>query len=164
MGFDLEWNVGVEWNEDYSGKEQCMTGLFQLGDQRNIVLYQFSGSRRLPRCLQAVIEDRDIIKLGVCITGDGKKLVRDFGGICPRGLLELSDLAKHVDPDKYAESGSRLVALQRLVGDWLEAYLDKGDARTSKWDTVPLRRDQKKCKFRAGLSRGPARTLNNPDQ
>ena len=72
-------------------------------------------------------------------------------------------MAKHVDPEKYAGI-SHLIALQRLVGDWLEAYLDKGDARTSKWDTVPLRRDQKKCKFRVGISRDPARTINNPDQ
>lgn len=66
---------------------------------------------------------------------DGTKLIKDFRerGITPRGLLELSALAKQVDKQKFGEV-KRLISLQKLVAYWLDRHLDKGDTRVSDWE------------------------------
>lgn len=150
LGFDLEWSTKPVWNSDFSRKDaQAPTGLVQLGDQHNIILYQLSGAGSIPACLLRIIEDPEIIKLGVQIKGDGNKLDRDFGNkdnpIRPRGCLELSDLARYVDAPRYA-GRSGLIGLQKLVADWLERYLEKGDERTSNWD-AELTAMQRRCKL-----------------
>lgn len=53
-------------------------------------------------------------------TDDGRKLHTDFK-VVPRGLLELSDLAKLVEP--RLQQFSRLISMQQLVADFLERYL-----------------------------------------
>ena len=150
LGFDLEWSTALQWNADFSRKDaQAITGLVQLGDQHNIILYQLSGSGQIPSCLLRIIEDPEIIKLGVQIKGDGSKLDRDFSTaekpVTPRGCMELSDLAKYVDPHRYANH-HHLISLQKLVADWLERYLEKGDERTSNWDAAALNALQRKCR------------------
>jgi hypothetical protein len=62
-------------------------------------------------------------------TGDARKISRDYrwptgDPILPRGLLDLSDLARHVHPSDMKHHGTHgLIGLQRLVAIYLEAYL-----------------------------------------
>jgi hypothetical protein len=59
-----------------------------------------------PSKLRDVLEDRSIIKAGVGIGGDAKKLWRDYG-VSLLGAVELSLLARAADPPQWGmmESG-----------------------------------------------------------
>lgn len=102
------------------------------------------------------LQDPAQIKIGVQIGGDARKLVRDFKNapaqhrVHMRGLLELSTLAKVVDPERFA--GRNLIGLQWLVGAYLSFYLPKGNERLSNW-SKPLSLKQQQCSASAALMR-----------
>ncbi len=75
-------------------------------------------------------------------TDDGHKLARDFS-IRSRSLLELSSLARKVDPIGTGP-GSVMISLRNLVKGYLGYELEKGDVRTSDW-SVKLTREQQEC-------------------
>lgn len=173
----------MDWNATFTAKIAGRTALVQLGDLKNIILWQVSGAKgeafvtahesdpeagrlvaaadepftsrsAVPPSLLNVIEDPDVTKLGVQIggrsrarlqsflvahatrpslnspvastAGDGAKFARDFSTpekrVVPRGLLELSDMAKYVNPEAY-KSVRHIIGLQQLVADFLEKYL-----------------------------------------
>ncbi len=108
-----------------------------------------------PKKLREFCEDPSIIKLGVqvrgelspslCVvftsrvfknnlpsTGDGQKLSRDFDDLLPNGLLDLSHLARRVDP-LGCGPGNQLISLANLSKAYLGRDLDKGDVRMSDW-------------------------------
>lgn len=71
--------------------------------------------------------------LSIVKTGDARKITRDYPGFAPRGLLELNNVAKTVDPDRF-KGKTGLVGLQKLVGVYLDHYLSKdGGVRMGKW-------------------------------
>ncbi|KAK9898105.1 hypothetical protein P389DRAFT_65742 [Cystobasidium minutum MCA 4210] len=148
LGWDLEWEMWA-WDENYKSKEQGKVALIQLGDKNNIILFQIERGSSIPECLLEVIEDPSIIKLGVQIKGDAQKVGRDFTWpngqpILPKGLLDLSHFARRVHPQEVAKHGSHIISLQRLVAMYLNAYLEKGDVRTSKWESQHLNTMQRK--------------------
>ncbi|KAH7337800.1 hypothetical protein B0J17DRAFT_664289, partial [Rhizoctonia solani] len=91
VGFDMEWTVGF-------GMAPRKTGLIQLSDAKTILLIQISAMESFPHKLKDLITSATILKVGVNIGGDMKKLCRDFGSsYAARGVLELSHLARDVD-------------------------------------------------------------------
>ncbi|GAB1520478.1 hypothetical protein RhiTH_003555 [Rhizoctonia solani] len=91
VGFDMEWTVGL-------GMAQRKTGLIQLSDTRTILLIQISAMDSFPHMLKGLICSGTILKVGVNVVLDMKKLCRDFGSsYAARGVLDLSDLARTVD-------------------------------------------------------------------
>ncbi|ORY89405.1 hypothetical protein BCR35DRAFT_300578 [Leucosporidium creatinivorum] len=127
LGFDLEWEPSTR-----RGVEN-KTAVVQLCDEETILIVHLAQMKRFPPLLKAVLEDPEIIKLGVQIAGDARKLTRDYPGFAPRGLLELNNVAKTVDPDRF-KGQTGLVGLQKLVGVYLDHYLSKeGGVRMGKW-------------------------------
>ncbi|KAJ1300959.1 hypothetical protein OPQ81_003384 [Rhizoctonia solani] len=91
VGFDMEWTVGV-------GMVPRKTGLIQLSDTSTILLIQISSMESFPHRLKELITSATILKVGVNIGADMKKLCRDFGSsYAARGVLDLSYLARAVD-------------------------------------------------------------------
>ncbi|CAE6470963.1 unnamed protein product [Rhizoctonia solani] len=91
VGFDMEWTVGF-------GMAARKTGLIQLSDTKTILLIQISAMESFPHKLKDLITSATILKVGVNIEADMKKLCRDFGSsYAARGVLELSHLARAVD-------------------------------------------------------------------
>lgn len=84
----------------------------------------------MPPALLNLLADPERVKCGVNIKQDGTKLWRDFGVPCA-GLLELSAVARHVDPVRWPNKG--LISLARLSAAYLGADLDKGSVRTGDW-------------------------------
>lgn len=84
----------------------------------------------MPPALLNLLADPERVKCGVNIKQDGTKLWRDFGVPCA-GLLELSAVARHVDPARWPNKG--LISLARLSAAYLGADLDKGSVRTGDW-------------------------------
>jgi hypothetical protein len=84
----------------------------------------------LPSALVKIIEDPDIVKLGVHIGGDARKLFRDFNpkqSIVMKGLMDLSNLAKAIYTTKW-EGYHHLIGLQKLVALYLDRYLVSPDS------------------------------------
>lgn len=94
---------------------------------------------------QALIESRDIIKMGVNISGDGQKLRRDFG-IKAQGLLELATLAHHVDEPRLQSLQMRKwIKLDHMVRLYAKRMLNKGPVQISNWEDS-LDEEQMECK------------------
>lgn len=95
-----------------------------------------------------MVADRTKYKLGVQVAGDGKKLVRDFtfaDDEHPKGLLELSWIARKVDP-LVTGPGSQLISLAKLSKMYLGHELDKGAVRISDW-SKELSKAQRECEL-----------------
>lgn len=106
-----------------------------------------------PPALKSYIEDPKQIKLGVQIAGDARKLSKDFGHK-PAGLLELNNVARTVDPERFvARAKPGLVGLQELTGIYLDRYLSKETGvRCGKWGGE-LDQEQKYCESSRAMIR-----------
>ncbi|KAF8604769.1 hypothetical protein BDV93DRAFT_605703 [Ceratobasidium sp. AG-I] len=111
VGFDMEWTV------DEVTKEQEKTGLIQVSDEASILLIQISSMKEFPSKLKDLITSPTIIKVGVNISGDMTKLVKDFGAeYAECAVLELSVLAKAADVGLIGTKLNDLDTNQASVG------------------------------------------------
>lgn len=78
------------------------------------------------------MEDPNVYKLGVNVIGDAQKLVRDYGNLHMKGILDLSYIARAVDPEN-CKSGNSKIALAKLCEAYTGCELDKGPVRQSDW-------------------------------
>lgn len=60
-------------------------------------------------------------------------------------LVELGGFALQADPDFCKISKRSITALAKMVETYTSKKLDKGKVRTSNWEAVPLKEDQKHC-------------------
>lgn len=131
VGFDMEWNFNKK-----SGAQK-RTAVIQISDMATVLIFSVPRARtyRLPACLTHFLQDPTVYKLGVNIRADAQKLHRDWPNLLPpvRGLVELSELAKHVDADRWSHK-PRLVSLQDLAAQYADVHLEKGDERCSNWE------------------------------
>ncbi|OSD00619.1 ribonuclease H-like protein [Trametes coccinea BRFM310] len=139
LGFDLEWVV--TFRKGYPMRSH-RTALVQLCDARMIVLIQVSAMKKFPEKVKAIIENKDVFKLGANIKNDGQKLFRDYG-ILARGLVELGAVARRADPAFSQTYKRSIVSLARVVEMYTQKTLPKGKVRTSNWEAVPLTEEQK---------------------
>ncbi|WWD09843.1 hypothetical protein V865_007971 [Kwoniella europaea PYCC6329] len=162
LGFDLEWppagtykisqpdgttknvKIGMTWDEKKGGYVfgQGRTALMQFADERLVVLVHLGEKMDIPPKAIEILRSPTIYKLGVQVRGDGQKLLRDFpqhftstssSDIGIKGLLELSFLARGVDPIGTGP-GNSLIGLSRLAERYLGKRLDKSlDVRKGNW-------------------------------
>jgi hypothetical protein len=77
-------------------------------------------------------------------TGDARKIHQDYEYVDPKAMLDLSFLARAVDPDNCG-NGSQLISLARLTRGYIGNDLNKDDGlRKSDW-SLALDEDQKEC-------------------
>ncbi|BEI81562.1 hypothetical protein CcaverHIS002_0207220 [Cutaneotrichosporon cavernicola] len=155
LGFDLEWpppGIGPvlrRQNQDGSIKHyragkwdplankyvwpQGRTAVVQVADSRTVVVYHIPIDGVFGPGLKAVLNDPTRLKLGVNISMDARKLHRDELIENTSSLLELSHVARLVDPDAWTRSG-RLISLARLTQHYLGVPLDKNEGiREGAW-------------------------------
>lgn len=93
LAFDIEWQPSYK-----KGEPENPTSLVQLGDGLHVVLIHLSLMNHVaPVELVTLMEDPNVLKLGVGIHGDASKLEKDLG-IITRGCLDLNDIAWRKDP------------------------------------------------------------------
>ncbi|KAF8581808.1 ribonuclease H-like protein [Ramaria rubella] len=126
LGFDLEWRVIFR-----KGATERKTAVLQLSDEHTILIIQLSAMKGVPPKVKTILEAKEVIKMGVNILNDGRKLHRDFC-LAPAGLLELSPLACLVDRTRVPTK--RMISLQRIVEMYTGYTLSKGPVRTSNWE------------------------------
>jgi hypothetical protein len=119
-----------------------------------------------PSALKDLCNSETIFKIGVningayhlrsydrlsCLTdilsaGDSKKLIKDFPFLKPKLMLDLSYVARQVDPTNCGDAHV-LISLARLTRAYLGYDLDKDSAvRTSDW-SLNLSKEQQECEW-----------------
>lgn len=163
LGFDLEWEPTAT---NTQGPRQNIS-LVQIASERRVGLFHVAlypeQDDLVAPSLRKIMEDPEVTKTGVWISGDCTRL-RTFLGIDSRGTFELSHLHKLV---KYSESGNpelvnkRLVSLANQIQEHMHLPLFKGDhVRASHWSR-PLHYSQIMCTFSSPL-RPPQKPLTPP--
>ncbi|KAF8496624.1 ribonuclease H-like domain-containing protein [Gautieria morchelliformis] len=151
LGFDMEWRV-------FSGRgvhaSERKTAVIQLCDLQTILIIQLSAMKGFPPKVKAVVGDKDIVKMGINILGDGRKLYRDYG-VVSRGLLELTNLAHLVDPIRVPTR--KMISLKRIVEMYTGYTLDKGTVQTSNWEA---NLSQKQLEYAANDAHSALRVYN----
>ncbi|KAI8995900.1 ribonuclease H-like domain-containing protein [Gaertneriomyces semiglobifer] len=163
VAFDMEWAVFRKL-----GQAERPTSLIQVCNDKHIGLFHIhhmkpprssvqlgtevdpAPSSTFPAPLRRLIEDPNIIKVGLNIGGDARKLKRDYG-IEMQGWLDLMDLAKEVADDLrsirsplYKEfwnhmAGRSRISLLNLCELTLGVTLDKDSGvRMSNWEAARL--------------------------
>ncbi|KIJ45562.1 hypothetical protein M422DRAFT_227191 [Sphaerobolus stellatus SS14] len=119
LGFDIEYPPTF-----VKGQPQNKTALVQLASDSIILLVQVSAMSVFPPSIKAILEDPDVVKVGVGILADFVKLRADFG-INPASCLELGILARAVDPRWEVTQPKGLIGLARLVKTYLDRVMPK---------------------------------------
>jgi len=136
LGFDMEWEPSAK---STSGIKRNVC-LIQVASEAKIVLLQISlftgdtADELVPPTLRAILESEDIVKTGVNISGDARR-VREYLGVDLKGLFELSHLYRVV---RAAEGhphnvNRKLVKLADQVQSVLLLPLKKSEVRVSAW-------------------------------
>ncbi|KAG8691059.1 hypothetical protein FRC09_011743, partial [Ceratobasidium sp. 395] len=132
FGFDLEWKPTF-----VKGYPESPIAVLQLANEDQICLIQLSAMHEFPEKLREVLEDPSIVKAGVGIANDARKLWRDCG-VSLLGAVELSHLARSADTLRWrAGKQGELISLSRLMEAYQSRRLPKGKIRISNWE-LPL--------------------------
>jgi ribonuclease D len=141
-------SCSLEW-EPYTwpGGVQGPTALAQVCDEKTILLIHVAKMPSFSPSLRALVEDPSRIKLGVQISGDAQKLVRDGFVKHPAGMLELNHVARAIDATHKPTNSWGLIGLQALVAKYLgRQLLKEGNVRKGKW-AATLGEAQKNCEL-----------------
>ncbi|KIM27574.1 hypothetical protein M408DRAFT_166951 [Serendipita vermifera MAFF 305830] len=141
LGFDIEWKPNF-----VKGAPPNPVACVQLSNEDSVIVLQVSAMSKLPEELFTMLQNSSIVKVGVGISDDAKKLNKDWG-ISVRNMVDLSTLARSLDP--YWAEEDRLkaeatnnpnlkaapVGLARLAARYLTLQLVKGKKVTrSNWE------------------------------
>ncbi|KAG8746730.1 hypothetical protein FRC10_004034 [Ceratobasidium sp. 414] len=103
FGFDLECKPTF-----IKGRAESPVAMLQLAKEDQIYLIQLSAMHDFPERLREILEDRNIVKAGVGIAGDAKKLWRDCG-VSLLGAVELGHFAHSADGLRWG-TGNNLIS------------------------------------------------------
>ncbi|KAJ7071520.1 ribonuclease H-like domain-containing protein [Mycena amicta] len=126
--------IDIEWRPTYvKGQPENPVALLQLANADTILLLHLCHMKSIPTNLRTFLEDPDIVKAGVGIQGDVKKLYRDVGvSLC--GCVDLSLLARSVDNSRWKGKFSEPIGLARLIATYEDLLLFKGKVTRSNWE------------------------------
>jgi hypothetical protein len=129
LGFDLEWRPNV-----IKGQVDNRVALVQLSDKNTILLIQVSAMAGFPGKLKKLLGNSDIVKAGVGVQYDCKKLYADWK-VTVRNCVDLSLLARCVDNARWKGRYTDPIGLARLVETYEGYSLAKGKkAQRSNWE------------------------------
>ncbi|KAJ7596714.1 ribonuclease H-like domain-containing protein, partial [Mycena floridula] len=128
FGFDVEWKPSFR-----KGEAEHPVALVQLATNNRILLIQISAMSAVPEKLVALLTDPNIVKAGVGIQGDIKKIHKDLN-ICTRSCVDLSLLARTVDNARWKGPYKNPIGLARLTEVYENKALGKGLITRSNWE------------------------------
>ncbi|CAO3597497.1 unnamed protein product [Absidia cylindrospora] len=137
FGLDMEWKPAFA-----KGSPENSTGLIQICGHSKILLIQASQMKRLPGELVNFLEDHNIHKTGVSVSGDAWKLHRDFG-IKTNGLVEIAPLAKSAFEASPHIKDYGKYSLKAFAGTFLGSNMEKSKkVQLSNWNAKKLTKKQ----------------------
>ncbi|KAL5495581.1 hypothetical protein ACEPAI_1044 [Sanghuangporus weigelae] len=138
VGFDVEWrpNAGAS-----SALGENPVAVVQIAATRRILVLHLSVMEAFPTKLIDFLKDGTILKAGVNILGDAQRMYRDFGATV-RSCIELSYLARTLDPERWPGNPTEFISLARLASVYLNRSLLKNGTRRSNWEEHVLSKEQ----------------------
>ncbi|KAJ7919090.1 ribonuclease H-like domain-containing protein [Mycena leptocephala] len=128
--------IDIEWKPTFlKGQPENPVALLQLANIDTILLLHLCHMRHFPKQLRTLLEDPDIVKAGVGIQGDAKKLYKDCS-VNIRNCVDLSLLAKSVDNARWKGKYSEPIGLARLIAAYEDRLLAKGKVTRSNWENL----------------------------
>ncbi|KIM48368.1 hypothetical protein M413DRAFT_440097 [Hebeloma cylindrosporum] len=128
LGFDLEWKPTY-----LKGAGENPVALVQLANSDTTFLLQISAMREFPSKLTEVLANPLIVKTGVAIQSDARKLYIDFGKDM-YNCVDLSLLARTVDNDRWEGKYNSSLGLARLIEIYEYRLLPKDKITRSNWE------------------------------
>ncbi|KAJ7129986.1 ribonuclease H-like domain-containing protein, partial [Mycena crocata] len=129
-GIDIEWKPTFR-----KGQAENPVALLQLANVDTVLLLHLCHMKRFPKNLQTFLEDPTIIKAGVGIQGDAKKVYKDCS-VNIRSCVDLSLLARCVDNTRWKGKYSDPIGLARLIATYEDRLLSKGKVTRSNWENL----------------------------
>ncbi|KAG8623619.1 hypothetical protein KVT40_008595 [Elsinoe batatas] len=148
LGVDIEWEaVPKSFFGDIRDVKNHVS-LIQIASESKIALFHvalFQGNapdELMPAALREILTSESVMKAGVNIGGDARRIKSAFGIDC-KGLVELSHTYRLVtySNDRPELVNRKLVSLSTQVEDVLGCPLRKDDVRMSSWSKL-LNREQ----------------------
>ncbi|THH28279.1 hypothetical protein EUX98_g5906 [Antrodiella citrinella] len=130
LGFDLEWKPNY-----VKGEKENPVALVQLASADRILLFQVTAMSAFPQALRDILGDPSIVKAGVSIQNDCKKLWNDYT-VNVANCVDLGLLARTVDNPSWKGKYSNPIGLARLSETYLGRSLSKGKTTRSNWEAV----------------------------
>ncbi|KAJ7169533.1 ribonuclease H-like domain-containing protein [Mycena filopes] len=128
-GIDIEWKPSFR-----KGEKEHPVALLQLVNNDTIVLLHLCRMQGgFPKNLKTLLEDSAIVKAGVGIQGDAKKLYKDCA-VNLRNCVDLSLLARSVDNPRWKGKYGDPIGLARLIAAYEDRLLQKGRITRSNWE------------------------------
>jgi exonuclease 3'-5' domain-containing protein 2 len=144
VGLDMEWRPKFIRG---SSMIDYRIALVQVASQEKILLFQICSIGSVPQSLAELLADPNILKVGVSIANDIKKLGQDWGLHTISSCLDLGRLAKSQESHRW-QSKSSGISLIKLFEAYLGMTLDKPkQIQLSNWQRAPLDLGQIDCKF-----------------
>ncbi|KAI5124433.1 hypothetical protein M0805_008317 [Coniferiporia weirii] len=135
-GFDLEWRPTF-----VSGGPDNPVAVVQISMGQKILLLQVKAMEKFPHKLASFLNDKNIIKAGVNISGDAQRLYRDYS-VSMHSCLELSYLARCVDRSRWPGPARDFIGLARLVHAYENCSVSKGKTQMSNWENELTKKQQ----------------------
>ncbi|KAJ3811827.1 hypothetical protein F5876DRAFT_75444 [Lentinula aff. lateritia] len=126
IGFDLEWKPNFR-----PGEAENPIAVIQIAFQTASYVVHVRWMRNLPDGLAEILENPRIVKVGVGIQNDAKKLFRDLR-ICLNSCVDLSLFVKCVDSGLFAERLDRYAGIPLLSSAFIPPSLPPDS--TSPWE------------------------------
>ncbi|KAJ7655160.1 ribonuclease H-like domain-containing protein [Mycena polygramma] len=126
--------IDIEWKPNFiKGQPENPVALVQLANSETILLLHICHMKRFPKQLRTVLEDSNVVKAGVGIQGDAKKLYNDCS-VDVRNCVDLSLLARSVDNTRWKGRYKDPIGLARLIATYEDRLLSKGKVTRSNWE------------------------------
>ncbi len=122
-----EFGFDTETKPSFRKGDVFKVALLQLSTGQDAYLIRLHHVTQF-QVLKSVLENREVVKVGVAIRDDIKVLQRTFG-FTPQGFVELQDLAKH--------KGLKNFGLKGMTDEVLQAMLSKQFKMTN-WEAREL--------------------------
>ncbi|KAF9433695.1 hypothetical protein BGZ76_009105 [Entomortierella beljakovae] len=111
------WALDAEWKPyDFNTGTQGKLALIQLGNDKTVYLFHVFHMQKFPSVLSKILEDRDVLKVGINIRNDGTKIMKDWGVGCAN-LVELGVLSVQVQDN--LESTRKIRSMDTLSRELL---------------------------------------------
>ncbi|KAK6509045.1 hypothetical protein TWF481_003810 [Arthrobotrys musiformis] len=150
IGFDMEWVPNSILRPTASGADiRNCASVIQIANQERVAIFHLARfpantKKFLSETLKKILEDSEIVKMGVAIKADMSRLSTMIN-VSPAGILELGHFHSLVfaAEGNVPARGKRLpTSLTDLCKEHLKLPLNKGDVRTSNWSLL-LSEEQK---------------------
>ncbi|KAI1315526.1 hypothetical protein EDD11_000707 [Mortierella claussenii] len=134
------WALDCEWKPyDVRRRSAGRVALIQLGNDKTVYLFHVFHMNKFPTMLARILEDKEVLKVGINIQNDGTKIMKDWGVGCV-SLVELGVISFQLQDDPTQR---KVRSMEKLTKELLGHAVEKDKAiRMCDWQRKSLSSSQ----------------------